>query len=350
MKTLPLKLMAVLLIIPLCSFVTREVKGKYTKEKKIQKVYLVNADAGLEVNNQYGNIYVTTWDENKTSVDVVIKVSGNSEDKVNKRLNGIDVALNATKSMVACKTQIEGSGSGTSIEINYTIKIPRKGAITLKNQYGGITLGTINGASQLKCQYGNINAGELNNGSNYINMEYCDGSSITYINNVDIKCEYSGVNIAKANTVNAKSSYTNFSIDDVKDISLNAEYGDVKIKSANRVNVSGDYVGLRFGTINKSLYLNSNYGNVDIKSIAASAETVTINSTYTNVNINMSENFSFDFDFSLEYGNLNGYKGLNFTQKNIKNTSAQYKGYCKKSGTNKVSINCEYGNINLGSN
>lgn len=349
MKTLPLKFMAVLLLIPLCSF-AGEIKGKYTKEKKIQKVYLVNTDAALEVDNQYGNIYVTTWDENKTSVDVVIRVSGNNEDQVNKRLNGIDVLLNATKSLVGCKTQIEGSNSRTSIEINYTIKIPKRGSITLKNQYGGITLGTINGSSQIKCQYGNLNAGELNNSTNLINMEYCDGSSITNINNADIKCEYSGLNIGRANSVNLRSAYTDISVDEVKSINFRAEYGDMKIKAAEKINGKGDYVAFRFGSVGNLLDIVANYGNISVKSIKDSKCDVSIKCTYTNVDINFNESYAYDFDFSLDYGNLNGQRGLNFTEKRINNTSAQYRGYYKKSGTNRVAISCEYGNINLGSN
>jgi hypothetical protein len=63
--------LVVLLLVPFVVVAGNE-KGKYTKEKKITKTYQVNPNAGLEVSNKYGNVYVTTWDENKTSVEVLI--------------------------------------------------------------------------------------------------------------------------------------------------------------------------------------------------------------------------------------------------------------------------------------
>ncbi|WP_330444403.1 hypothetical protein [Flavobacterium sp. C4GT6] len=345
MKTLPLKLLAFLLLIPF-GMNAGQVKGKYTKEKKIQKVYLVNPDAGLEVGNQYGNIYVTTWDESKTSIDVVIKVSGNNEDQVNKRINGIDVKLNATKGLVACKTEISSSNSRTNIEINYTIKIPKNGNIILHNQYGNIVLGDIKGHSELKCQYGNIQANQLNHVS--AKLQYCNSSTISTMANGEIKAEYSRLTINKCNNLEIKTAYTDYTIDEVNNIAFNSEYGDLKIKQATNIEGKGEYIGMRFGTIRGAMNLSASYGNIDIQNIENNAKNIYINCAYTNVDINFNENYAYNFEFDLQYGNLRGSNGLNFTEKNVRNTSANYKGYSKKNGGNKVYIESQYGNINLG--
>ncbi|MUV04499.1 hypothetical protein GN157_12340 [Flavobacterium rakeshii] len=347
MKTLPLKLLVFLLLIPF-GLNAGQVKGKYTKEKKIQKVYLVNPDAGLEVGNQYGNIYVTTWNESKTSIDVVIKVSGNNEDQVNKRINGIDVRLNATKGLVACKTDISSSNSRTNIEINYTIKIPKNGSIVLHNQYGNIVLGDIKGHSELKCEYGNIQASQLNNV--IAKLEYCNGSDIGYIYDGEIKAEYSNLTIEKAYKAFIKSSYSNINIKEVDKIIFDSEYGDIKITDAGFVSGNSNYIGIKLGTISEALTIKANYGNIDIKEIKQSTNSVSVMCTYTNININFNENYAYNFEFDLQYGSLRGSNNLNFTEKNIRNTSANYKGYYKKNGANKVYITSQYGNINLGRN
>ena len=66
-------------------------KGKYTKEKKLHKEYSVNAGASLTVDNSYGNIDIVSWDENRIVIDVTITTNGNNEEKVQKKLDNIEV-------------------------------------------------------------------------------------------------------------------------------------------------------------------------------------------------------------------------------------------------------------------
>ena len=66
-------------------------KGKYTKEKTIKKEFNINADALLKVRNSYGNLNITSWNENRVVMEVSIKTNGNNEEKVIKRLQQITV-------------------------------------------------------------------------------------------------------------------------------------------------------------------------------------------------------------------------------------------------------------------
>ena len=70
----------------------------YSKQRNIRKAYIVNSDAGINIDNSYGTIFVTTWEEDKIEIDVLIKVSGDSEKWVNQKLAGIDVDFIALKS------------------------------------------------------------------------------------------------------------------------------------------------------------------------------------------------------------------------------------------------------------
>jgi len=72
----------------------------HSKQKNIKKTYIVNSDAGVNIDNSYGNIFVTTWNEDKIELDIWIKVSGDSENWVNKRINAIDVDITPLKSLV----------------------------------------------------------------------------------------------------------------------------------------------------------------------------------------------------------------------------------------------------------
>ncbi len=348
MRTLPLNIIVLLLLIPVSVFSGEIKKGKYTKEKKIHKAYIVNSNAMLDVANKFGNIYVTTWDEDKTDINVVITVSGNNEEKVDKRLNSIDVEFNAFKHNIGAVTKIgSGSYNNTSMEINYTIKIPVNGSITLHNQYGGIVLSSINAPAVIKCSYGSVKCEKLNDINNNISLAYCEGNSFNFIKNGNLNVQYSDLAVNKAGSLYLDSKYSDITLGEIDDIKYETEYGDLKIRKADVINGRGKYMGFEFGIVTKMLNMTANYGNIEIDTVEASTKNVTINSTYTNIDIGVSQNYAFDYEFSFNYANLNTRLPLTYVEKQERNTSSYFKGYYKKSGVNKMYINSEYGNLNL---
>ncbi|MES2486458.1 MAG: hypothetical protein V4581_11010, partial [Bacteroidota bacterium] len=112
------KYLFILLLFPTLAVASEGPKGKYTKEKKINKSFTVTPNAALDVTNKYGTIYVTTWDQNQTVIDVVIKVSADKEEQLDKRLNSIDVDFNATSGKVSAVTRISNFSGKASMEIN----------------------------------------------------------------------------------------------------------------------------------------------------------------------------------------------------------------------------------------
>ena len=88
-RTVQFKSLVFLLLLPIMVIANNgEWSGKYTKEKTIKKDFNVNKDALLKVDNSYGNITIVTYNGNTTSIEVVIKVNGNNEDKVKEKAGG----------------------------------------------------------------------------------------------------------------------------------------------------------------------------------------------------------------------------------------------------------------------
>ena len=149
-----------LFFIPIALNATEIDKFKHEKSKTIKKEFTVNADALMKINNQYGNVDVTSWDGNKIVIDVKITVSGNDEDKVIKRLDMINVEFESSSSEVSAKTVIQkkssvwswnwGKKNDVNYHIDYKIKVPITNNVSLNNDYGNISLnGTIYNVSGL---------------------------------------------------------------------------------------------------------------------------------------------------------------------------------------------------------
>lgn len=346
MKTIRLNYLFLLLMLP-AMMLAADGKGKYTKEKKISKAYAVNSNAALGIKNKYGNVYVTTWDESKTAIDVVISVSGNNEDKVTKRLNSIDVDFDATKDMVSAITKFGNFSGNVSMEINYTIKIPKNGSVNIKNEYGAIVLGKINGESYLVCKYGDLKIDALNHDKNLIDIEYCGSSKVGYINTVKAVAKYSELNITKAGTINLDAEYTNIQFNQVDEVSYKCNYGDINIQNGGQIFGSGNYTQTKIGTVSEALNITANYGDLTVGGLGNNVKNIGINTTYTTVRLKYPQSYPFDFEFQLNYGSLSGADDLNFQQKSEKSMSAYYKGYYKSPGKNKIYIKASYGDIKL---
>lgn len=88
MKPIYYKLIYILLLIPAISLGNGDIrkKGKYTKEKSMKKEFSVSSDALLKISNDYGNLDITSWDQDKIVMEINIKVNGNDEEKVIENL------------------------------------------------------------------------------------------------------------------------------------------------------------------------------------------------------------------------------------------------------------------------
>ncbi len=344
MKAIKFKIALLLLIVPL-TMMAREHKGRYKKEKKISKTYIVNPDVSLNVNNKYGNVFVTTWNENKTAIDVVITVSGNKESNVDKRLSSIDVDIDATKSSVQAKTKIGSFNGNTSMEINYTIKIPKNGSIDLNNMYGRITLGKIYGKAMLRCQYGNLDIEELNSTNNTINIQYCDNSKIWLMKAGNIKIQYSDITLAKAENLEVKSEYSDIKIGEIKELNYNSQYGDVTIAKSERITGKSSYSDLNAENVSELLDVTIEYGDLKM-ALGKWTKNVTVKASYSDILLLYHRESKFNFELFMEYSDTGGDKrDFKYTTIHEKDFNSHYVGQYGGGGNNKIYIKTSYGDI-----
>ena len=343
------KLFILFLIVPLASFANGD-KFAHSKQKSIKKTYLVNSDAGIQIDNSYGSISLSTWDEDKIDISVIIKVSGNNQNWVNQKINDITVDINALKSLVSAKTIIgktssRSSGNNNNFEINYSIKIPKKGGIKLTNKYGNIVTTDLWSNTDIYCKYGKITLGKLNSTANSIRMEYCNDSSIDAINSGVIAAKYSELDINKVTKLDLTTDYTNTNIQEANAVYYTSKYGSIKIQDIKTLKGTGNYLKIKIGTILDAFKINTKYSDVTIANLKT--DVVEITSAYTNISLGYLAAYAFDFDIAVRYANFNYDRELEVISKEETNNSKNFKGYYKSRGVNKINISSDFGNVSL---
>lgn len=361
MKTLLFKYSTLLLLVFPVTLLANDSKhkGKYTKEKTIKKEYNVNSDALLTIKNSYGNLNITSWNENRVMIEVHVKTNGDNEEKVQKKLDEITVDFENSKSMVSARTIFNkgksnwgwGGNNNVNMQINYTIKLPIKNSVNLNNDYGSIILDRVDGHAKINCDYGRLEIGELHGRNNDLNFDYTSNSSIGYMNSGIIDADYSGFTINNAGDLTINADYTNSSVLKMDNLQYSCDYGKIDIEEVNNVAGNGDYITVKLGTVHGNVDLEADYGSIRIAKMAADAGNLDIVSDYTGIKIGYDRQYYFDFEIRTSYAGVSGKEDFEINVSTEKSSDKYYEGYHgKASSGKKVSIKSDYGGISFSKN
>lgn len=352
MRTLS-KITLLVFLLP-CFIYATELNGKYTKSKTIKKEFNVNSNALVDLDNKYGSIDITTWNENRVTLEIIITTSSNKESKAINRLEEITVEISNSSSIVSAKTKIGksnnwGSNSNASMDIQYIIKMPANNNLTIDMDYGDVMINKLNGKANINIDYGKLLAGQLNGNSNEINLDYSRGSAIDKIGNATINIDYSSLDIEEAGDIDLNTDYSDTSIKKVKNLDFNTDYGSVTIGDAISINGNADYANLKVGTIENSLIINADYGNLKVEKMGVHFSKIEIDTDYIGVKIGVDSNSSFNYTINTKYGGITLPSGVNNSREIDKNNSKTYEGTYNGTG-GKVSITTTYGSVKIMTN
>lgn len=336
-----------------------KLNGKYTKEKKIEKQFDVTPNTLLHIDNRYGNVDITTWNQNRIEIEITMTTNGNNEEEVANRLDDISVAFNTSSNHVSAVTQISNKRSGWSfwrntssnvnMKINYTLKMPLSNNLEIKNDYGAINLNELNGNLSLSCDYGSFIIGNLNGENNQLLFDYTKNATIAYVKQAHIQADYSDFSIEKAHSIDYKGDYSKALFHQIlTKLHFNADYGKLTVGQATQVKGKSSYLPTTFDAISHQLELDASYGKITLGSLAESFKKVAIQAEYTSVTIDFNSQAAFDFFVNLSYAGFKASPEFNYFLKDVQNSSRTFKGYygAKNSG-NIIEISSSYGGVNI---
>ena len=306
MKTLKFKFLGLLFLgTRLLSFAAQ------SNSKEIHREIIVNPDVLVEIKNQFGDLNISSWDENKVVIDVVITVKGSNQKRVDEQLDKIDEVFNLSSDLVSAQTQIdEGwsyfwfNSSKLRYEIDYTVKLPRSSAVDLENDYGSILLNELDGSAKINCDYGKLLIGDLHHENNSLSFDYTTNSTIDFIKGGEIRADYSGFEVMEAGTISLQADYTNSKFNKIERLEFKNDYGKLNIDRINHLNGRGDFLTLQLGTLYKKLDLNQEFGSIRVDHINPSAEMIMVDSEYTGVTLGIDSEWDFTYKINLEFASL----------------------------------------------
>ena len=345
-------------------------KGKYTKSKKLSKNYAVSKSGTVKINNSFGNVTITTWDQPQVTFEVNVEVSGDNEERVNDRLRKIDVRFSSSNDFVEANTQTDGyqdndngwsfwdlfkSGNNSSnngnLKIDYIVKMPVTAKLDITNDYGAIILDRLEGRAEISCDFGRLDIGQLMATNNEIKFDYTKSSNIDYMKSGVIKADFSDFDLYGCEELDFRGDYSKARLHKTKMLKFNSDFSTVESDESEIIDGRGDYSTIRLGTIIQKADLNTDFGTIKVKEIGPDFKSLEIRSDYTGIDLNYHPMAKFNFDADLSFANIKLSQDAEVTRSEKDTTNKRVSGYVGANDTGSmITIKSEFGNVSLKSN
>lgn len=330
------------------------------QESKIlhNKNYKVNQSTSLSIDNQFGNIQISTWNKPEFAVKVTLNLSGLSEKEVAKIKEKVSVDESVTNQEIKIRTNLNNGsfnlkGSGKKFEINYEVFIPDNHPLKLKNSFGNLAMQNYNGPVNISLEYGNLTMGALNE----VKLKLAFGNgTIESIKNGDISIEYAdNFSIASVDYLKLESDFSKVSIENSDQMILDSKYGRLNLGTINRLTGNSEFSGLKIKLLESVIELKVSYisGSLEIAEIANNFKNVNIKSEFSAIDLNFEPGKKVPFHITTNFGNFNqSNDNIDLSLRIEEDFEKEYKGTIGKGnqGNGKVFVSTSYGNVSLAVN
>ena len=358
MKKLHYKTGALLLIALLTATFTlsaEEVKKEFHKE------YTPGPNTTLEISNRYGDVVITSWDQNQIVIDVKVSVELPNREKAEKLLGYIDVQFTEDGNLIMARTVIDDKfsfsgwgGESKKFSIDYNVKMPAGTPLTLANRYGNTKITELTGLVNLDIKYGNLTAGKLTRGNekpwSRLNLAYGKGT-IDEVGWMTLNIRYTGnLDITKSTALLLDSKYSKLSLGETSSVVGESKYDNIRIGSIKNLDLDNGYSDVNIETLVTKLRYEGSYGSFSIGSIPAEFESIDLATRYMGVKLGIAENASYELDSHVRYGGIKyNEDNFKFNRRIIENNSTEIAGVVGKedSPSSKVRIEASYGSVRL---
>ncbi|MEO6314342.1 MAG: hypothetical protein ABIU63_14025 [Chitinophagaceae bacterium] len=254
------------LLLATCSTLFAAPGPDVEKTKTYSKSYSISNNDKVNINNQFGEVKITTWNKNEVKVDVTITAKSSSDERAQAILDNITIEDSKNGDGVSFKTtmgkqEFKGDKKGNNnqgMEINYEVSMPASSALNLQNQFGKSFVPDMSGSVEIVQKFGELVAGNLPNAKD-LHVEF--GSAVVEsIGNCKIVIKFSKAEIKKMNG-SIKSNFEfcdkiKLTLDNnVTDFTMNNSYSKIEIAVAG--SFGGDFeIHTSFGDFKNSSSLS----------------------------------------------------------------------------------------------
>lgn len=339
-------------------------KAENLEESKVKNVaYAISNQAYVELNNQYGEIQVETWEKDSFKLEAtIIAATDKGREDLEKLLNMVEVISRGTETSVVVSTEWTSGNtiwkrgkmdlknllsSDKKLTINYKVYLPSTCRLTIENRFGDIYLPDYLGPLRVTLSHGDLRAREIADARS-IYVKY-GKVLIKQVGSGLLKVDFGSLIIDKANNLSLKTKSSTVEIAQVKRLSVTSKNDELRVDQVESLRGESSFSHIRLKGISRLIDLNTNYGDVTIKGVENGFESIRLIGSNTDYEIDFSNDAQYQFNIL-----ISGNKGISLSHKeditsnDEVNDGILYKGQHGEDGVNSmVEIKSKGGYVNL---
>jgi len=316
--------------------------GAQALKEEQQKDFAATSSTELSIDNQFGNITITDWDQSKVTVSYIVEVTNSDEAKAKKIMDKIKVEVKEEGNKIIFKTIIgelgnltnsNSKGEKQSFRIDYFVKCPKNIKISLDNQFGDVIVSTLTGPFNADLQFGSLNAVSLTGPETKIDMQF---GQITIGTLKDAKFDIQHSEALK--------------ISDCGNITIDAQFA--KLDIGNLASLKGDISNseITIETLKDMLKIESNMGNVKIGTVSAGFTSLIAEVNMGDFNIGIDPNAGYKLEAEVNMGSIKVPDGLKKTtekESDMPGITVEKISGTYGNGNSMIKIDCNMGSVKI---
>ena len=304
----------VLLILILVGY---SIQSQEILTKKIEKTFKMTNAGELHLDNKYGNIVITGWEENKATVVIDIKVNKKKKENAKVLIDRIVADIKIAGDFASITSEISEKNTSffsryfnkvnpfefdkSNVEINYKVYLPINAEIDVTNKFGDIVIDNWTGKLKANLEHGDLWINDAVSNAN-IDMKFgkLRAKSVTY---GTINLKNGDIDIKKSKNLLLRTSGSNIDINTITNLELYSSKDEITIEHV------GDIIGEIYFSkvtaqhVEDKISLLMSVAELRVEKINQPDAMVDINQESSDIHINIT-GLSFKFNATLEQGLL----------------------------------------------
>lgn len=273
-------------------------------------------DAGkVQLENRYGNINVYGWDRNEVSIEISITVTHRKKENARDLLKRIDPELRNSSGYVSVAYRMGERKKGffanlfesvnpfdfdrSNVQIDYTIRMPRKTSLDLTNTFGNVVVENWKGFLKAKVGHGDLWLNEPLERAD-ITLEY-GRLKARFIEGARFDIRNSELDLDGAGTIRLEGHGNELRVGEVSSLEIYSNRDKVFLKEVKKVYGNLKFATMEIDTLRNSVDLNMKVSELSIGKIGNAEAQISITQESSEINLNVN-GFPHHFTAEMEEG------------------------------------------------
>lgn len=283
--------------------------------KTVERSFTLNNDGELIIENKYGNINVTGWDQNKVSVKIDIKVNHRKYDTAKDLLGRINPEIKSSSGYVSIVSEIANKNTGwfadffnrtnpidadrSRVQIDYEVFLPKKAKLKVTNRFGDVLLEDWSGELHTLIEHGDLWVNEdLNKADIILKFGKVKAHNLNY---VSLNLKNGELDMQDSKSLRLNTVGTEMTLGKVNSLEIYSNKDDIAVDKVGTI-----YGNLKFSTLNleklsKDVDLTLKISDFWVRQISNTATEINIEQESSDINLTVN-NFPHRFEATLEQG------------------------------------------------